>query len=503
MDAVGTLILIVAACVVGAIIFVYVTFRAMWRVAEPNEALIISGFRHPPTEGVGESMGFKIVTGKGVLVIPGVQKVRNLSLDANETELNITCVTTQGIPVTVKAVVIYKVGDDFVSISNAARRFLDKQPEELEQKIRYVFEGHLRSIVGGLTVEQMIREREALTEATRRHSGDEMAKLGLVIDSLQIKEIDDSTGYIKNLAAPHTAEVQKQARIAQAVADREATEQEQVAEALKASARREAQIKQASYQAEVDSAQKQAEQAGPLADQIARQKVVVEQTKVAELEAERTEQTLQAQVRKPADAEAYKQRTLAQAERDARISRAEAQAKETELAATAGANRTKVEAEAGAGKIRIEAEAQAASIEATGRATASATEARGLAEAKAREAAGLAEAKAIEARAKALAVNQEAVINQQLAEQAVNIVAAAAKPIGDIDNLVVLNGAEGVQDAVMGSIAKGFAAIQALRGTLNTNGQSRDASHNGVATPDNGAGEVPERIRRSTPAASE
>ena len=502
MDAMAALVLIIVGCVIGGVLVVYLMFRAMWRVAEPNEALIISGFRHAPTEGVGESMGFKIVTGKGVLVIPGVQKVRSLSLDANETELNITCVTTQGIPVTVKAVVIYKVGDDFASISNAARRFLDKRAEELEQKIKNVFEGHLRSIVGGLTVEQMIREREALTEATRRHSGDEMQKLGLVIDSLQIKEIDDTTGYIKNLAAPHAAEVQKQARIAQAIADREATEQEQVAEALKASARRDAEIKKASFQADVDRAQKDAEQAGPLADQQARQKVVVEQTKVAELEAQRTEQQLQAEVRKPADAEAYKQRTLAQAERDARISRAEAQAKETELAASANANRTKIEADAGAAKIRVEAQASAESIEATGRAQASATEARGLAEAKSREAAGLAEAKAIEARAKALAVNQEAVINQQLAEQAVNIVAAAAKPVGDIDNLVVLNGTEGVQDAVMSSIAKGFAAIQALRGTLNASGQSANAAHNGAAPADNGA-EVPEQIRRSTPAARE
>jgi regulator of protease activity HflC (stomatin/prohibitin superfamily) len=139
-------------------------------------------------------MGFKIVTGKGVLVLPGFQKARTLSLDVNETELDITCVTTQGIPVVVKAVVIYKVGDDCVSISNAARRFLDKAPAEVEQKIKNVFEGHLRSIVGGLTVEQMIRDREALTERTRSHSAEEMQKLGLVIDTLQIKEIDDPTG---------------------------------------------------------------------------------------------------------------------------------------------------------------------------------------------------------------------------------------------------------------------------------------------------------------------
>ena len=481
---------------IALVIVVALIFRAMWRVAEPNEAMIISGFKHEPVEGVGESMGFKIVTGKGVLVLPGFQRVRTLSLDANETELNITCVTTQGIPVIVKAVVIYKVGDDFVSISNAGRRFLDKAPEEVEQKIKNVFEGHLRSIVGGLTVEQMIRDREALTERTRSHSAEEMQKLGLVIDTLQIKEIDDPTGYIKSLAAPHAAAVQKEARIAQASADREATEQEQAAEALKAAARREAEIKKAGYQAEIDSAQREAAQAGPLAEQIARQRVVEEQTKVAELEAQRTEQALQAEVRKPADAEAYKQRTLAQAERDARISRAEAGAKETQLAAAANAERTKIEASASAEKIRVEADAQAGSTRAIGTAQADATQARGLAEAKSTEARGLAEAAAIKARAEALAVNQEAVIAQQLAEQAVNIVAAAAKPIGDIDNLVVLNGTDGIQEAVFGSIAKGFTALQALRSSLAPGAVAPTAEHNGRADATPEEPSVPERIRR-------
>jgi flotillin len=467
MNAVIGLLIAVAGVALGALLLVVLTFRMMWRVAEPNQALVISGFKHDPVDGVGESMGFKIVTGKGVLVFPGFQKVRVLSLDANETELNITCVTTQGIPVTVKAVVIYKVGDDFVSISNAARRFLDKAPEEVEQKIKNVFEGHLRSIVGGLTVEQMIRDREALTGRTRSHSAEEMQKLGLVIDSLQIKEMEDPTGYIRSLAVPHAAAVQMEARIAQAAADREATEKEQAAEALKAAARREAEIKIAGFQADIDRAQREATQAGPLAEQIARQRVVEEQTRVAELEARRTEQALQAEVRKPADAEAYRQRTLAEAERDARISRAEATAKETQLAAVANADRVRIEASASAERIRVEADAQAGSTEAIGTAQAHATEARGRAEARAAEARGLAEAAAIKARAEALAVNQEAVIAQQLAGQAVDIVAAAAKPVGDIDNLVVFNGTDGVQEAVLGSIARGFTAIQALRDSLS------------------------------------
>jgi uncharacterized membrane protein YqiK len=323
-----------------------------------------------------------------------------------------------------------------------------------------------------------------------------MQKLGLVIDSLQIKEIDDTTGYIKNLAAPHAAEVQKQARIAQAQADREATEQEQQAEALKAAARRETEIKKAGFQAEMDRAQREAAQAGPLAEQIATQRVVVEKTKVAQLEADRTEQQLQAEVRKPADAEAYRQRTLAQADRDSRISRAEAAAKETELAAAAAAQRTKIEAAANAEKVRVEAEAQAGSVEAVGRAEGEARRARGLAEADSLRAQGLANADAVKARAEALAVNQDAVIAQQLAEKAVEIVGAAAYPVGEIDNLVVFNGTEGVQDAVLQTLSKGFAALQALRSSLNVpvsgNGTPASSSNGHDPVPD-GLGVAPGR----------
>ncbi|MGI8847411.1 MAG: SPFH domain-containing protein [Candidatus Dormibacteria bacterium] len=454
--------------IVGFVLF-SVLVKSLWRVAEPNEALIISGWHHQPVQGVSESMGFRIVTGRGTFVLPIISRVRKLSLDASETELFITCVTTQGIRVNVKAVVIYKVGDDFASISNAARRFLDKAPQELEGKIKHVFEGHLRSIVGSVTIEQMVRDRETLTERARQHSGEDMQKLGLVIDSLQIKEIEDTTGYIANLSAPPDAEMKKLARIAQSQADREATQREQESVALKAAAVREAEIKKAQYQAEIDRAQKEAEQAGPLAQQKAMQMVVQEQTKVAEYEAQRTEQALQAQIRRPADAEAYRQRTVAQGERDARIAGAEAHAQEIKLAAVADAERTKVTAEA-----------QAQSTRMIGEADGGAAKARGLGQAEAVKAGGLAEAQAIKARADALAQNQEAVINQQLAEHAADIVAAAAKPIGDIDNLVVLNGTEGVQQAVMQSLAQGFAAVQQLRGALapqsSSNGQGPAAS---------------------------
>src|SRR6476661_7334476 len=349
----------IAVVVAVAIIFTIVLFKTMWRVAEPNEALIISGLRHQhATNEIEDSLGFKIVTGKGTMIVPGVQTVRRLSLDLREAELAIDCVTHQGIPLGIRGVVIYKVGDDFASIANAARRFLDQQAQ-MDLRVHNVFAGHLRAIVGNMTVEEMIRDREKLTQLTRESSGTEMEKLGLIVDSLQVQEIEDPTGYIENLGRPHAAAVQSQARIAQAAADREATEREQEADALKAEARRASQVKQSGYTAEVDRAAAVAKQAGPLSDAQARQEVVVQETKVAELEAEREEQRLQATIRKPADAQAYQQTTLAKAERDARIAAAEAKKAETELEAGANAQRVTVTAGAEAERVRLAAGAEA------------------------------------------------------------------------------------------------------------------------------------------------
>src|SRR3954447_18471454 len=295
----GVYAAVAALCLLA---FLAVLFRAMWRVAEPNEALIVSGLRTHNEDDVEEALGFKIVTGKGTMVLPGVQRVRRLSLDLHETEMQIDCVTVQGIPLRVKGVAIFKIGDDYASIANAARRFLDQQ-DKMEAKVHNVFAGHLRSIVGSMKVEEMIRERERMTEETRRHSAPEMAKLGLIIDSLQIQEIEDPTGYIENLARPHAAAVAKDARIAAAEAEREATERQQAATAMAAAATREADIKKAGYAAEVAEAQAHSAQAGPLAAARAEQDVVKEATKVAQLRAEQTEQELQASVRRPADAE--------------------------------------------------------------------------------------------------------------------------------------------------------------------------------------------------------
>src|SRR5215472_3120459 len=461
---------IVAGLVVAAILLLVLIFRSMWRIAEPNEALIISGRAHRP-RGDGHGLGFKIATGGGTLVMPGISAVRRLSLDLRETDLQIDCVTHQGIPLRVRGVVIYKVGDDLVSIANAARRFLDQQ-DQMDQRVHNLFAGHLRAIIGNMTVEEMIRDREKLTQLTREHAGTEMEKLGLIVDSLQIQEILDPTGYIKNLALPHQSAVEREARIARAQADREATEKEQEAEAQKSLARRDSQIRQAGYQAEVDQAAAAAKQAGPLSDATARQKVVVEETRIAELEAERTEKQLLVEVRKPADARAYEQVTLARASREAHIHDAEARAREIELSAQADASRVKLSASAQAERVKLEGEAEAHASQAKGRADGEAIRARGVAEAD-----------TIKARAEALAGHQEAIIGQQLAENWPQIVEAAAKPFGDIDQLIVLNGAQGISDTLAQALSQGVAGLQLARKLLASGGTPA-ASSNGTADED-------------------
>ncbi|WP_405801035.1 SPFH domain-containing protein [Streptomyces sp. NBC_01506] len=287
-----------------------------WRVPAPNEAMLISGSKRQV-----QDTQFRIVTGHGSFVLPIKQKARMLSLALREAEIAEDCVTQQGIRLTVRAVTVFKVGDDAVSIANAARRFLAEQ-DKMEELVGRIFAGHLRSIIGGLTVEQIIRERDRVAQEVKAGSHSEMEKLGIVVDALQIQEIEDATGYINNLAAPHAAAVASQARIAAARADQEAAEREQQAAALKAEYERDTSIKRAGFEAETEQVRARASQAGPLAQAKASQDVIEEQTALAERQAMLAAQRLEAEVRRPADAEAYRRRTLAQAQADANTARA-------------------------------------------------------------------------------------------------------------------------------------------------------------------------------------
>ena len=458
---------IVAIVVLVVVLLLVLLFRSSWRVAEPDEALIISGLRASGRqEGTGESMGFNIVTGRGALILPGVTKVRRLSLEAHESEISVPCVSQQKIRVDLRGIVVYKVGDDFRSIANAARRFLDRPAQELETKVQNVFVGHLRAIAGSMTVEDMISDQDKFTQQVRDRCTQEMESFGLVIDSFQIQAITSPSAYIENLAVPHQAEVEQNARIARANAEREAVGQEQQARALMAESTRNADIKSAGYQADIDIATRQAEQQGPLAEATARQAVVEQETRVAELQADRTEQQLQVDVRKPADAEAYRQTTLAAAARDVRIRQAEAAAQEVRLAAEASAAQTRIAAQAQAEAIKVQAEAQAGATRINGEADGDAIRAKGLAEAAAVQARMEAEAAGIERRAAALSRNQEAVIAQQIAANLPEIVRAAASSFDHVGNFTVLNGAGGITEVLAELIQQGGALANVARQTM-------------------------------------
>jgi flotillin len=458
----STELIVILVAVVVVPLLLFVTFKLLWKVPAADEALIVTGFGVRGRSTNGKT--FKIVTGGGSLVLPILQKAQYLGLSADKALLEVEGVDVQKIPVGVRGVAIFKVGDDEQSITNAATRFLDAQHGQMHDLVREVFHGHLRSILGGLTVEDLIANRNELAQHTRDASIDEMQKLGLVVDSLQIQEVLDPTGYIVALGEPRAAEVKKHARIAQAQADREATEREQEAEALKAAARRDSEIKRAAYQAEIDRQTAQSAQAGPLADAEARKQVVVQETDVAQLEAEREEKRLDTQVRKPADASAYEKRVQAEADRAARILIAEADAREVELSAAAQAKR-----------IEQIGNSEAAVTSTRGRAEGEATKARGLAEGEAIRAKGLAEADAIAKRAEALEREADAVIGQQIAEQLPDIVRAAAESFKHVDNLTVLNGAQGISEIIAQVMGQAGPAMDLARDMLRRqNGAAAD-----------------------------
>jgi flotillin len=292
-----------------------------WHIPSPDEAMLISG-----AKGRGDVAPFKIVKGHGAFVFPLRSKVSFLTLSMQEAEVLEPCVTQQGITLTVKAVIAFKVGNDYESITNAATRFLADE-DQMTRLTGRIFAGHLRSIVGSMTVEDLIRERQKLAAEVLDQSKPEMATLGLVVDSLQIESIDDQgSGYIKALSQPHVAAVNQTAAIAQSAADQAAAQARQESDRNQAEYARRTSIARAQYDAEVEAAQAKAAQSGPLAAARAQQEVLAEQAKVAERNAELRQQQLLAEVVRPAEAEAERIKVVATAEAEATRVRAEAAA---------------------------------------------------------------------------------------------------------------------------------------------------------------------------------
>jgi flotillin len=290
-----------------------------YRVPAPDEAMLIAGGRFGRN-----GAPFKVVTGHGAFVPPFFRKTSFLTLSMCESEVAETCVTKQGISLNVRAVIAFKVGNDEESIVNAGQRFLSDQ-DQMSTLTGRIFAGHLRSIIGSMTVEEIVTERQKLATEVLDGSKAEMAKIGLTVDSLQIQSIDDNNiGYIQAMAAPHNAAIQRQAQIAQAQANQAAAEAQQQSARAQAEYARQTSVVQAQYKAEVDKAQAEAAQAGPLAQAQAQMNVIAAQANLAQRQAELRQRQLVAEVVRPAEAEAEKVRILAEA--DARRVKLQAEA---------------------------------------------------------------------------------------------------------------------------------------------------------------------------------
>jgi flotillin len=298
-----------------------------YRVPAPDEAMLISGGRY------GRSGApFRVVTGHGAFIVPFFRKTRFLTLAMCEAEVAETCVTRQGISLNVRSVIAFKVGNDEESIVNAGQRFLSDQ-DQMSTLTGRIFAGHLRSIIGSMTVEEIVTERQKLASEVLDGSKAEMVKIGLTVDSLQIQSIDDmNSGYIDAMAAPHSAAIQRQAQIAQAQANQAAAEAQQESQRKQAEYARQTSVVQAQYKAEVDKAQAEAAQAGPLAQAQAQMSVLAAQTELAHKQAELRQRQLVAEVVRPAEAEAEKVRILAQADAQRVTYQAEAAASHQRIA---------------------------------------------------------------------------------------------------------------------------------------------------------------------------
>lgn len=298
-----------------------------YRVPAPNEAILVSGRKQKAVDAQ-----FKIVTGHGVFVLPIVSRASVLTLAMQEAEVEEDCYTQQGLTLGVKAVIAFKVGDDHESIAAAARRFQSDQ-SQMSTLVGRIFSGHLRSIIGSMTVESIIRDQQKLSDNILDASKIEMGRIGLSVDSLQISQIDDKgSGYIAALAAPHQAMVNQAAKIAQAQADQASAAAQQQSARAQLDFGRETAVKRSQYQALMDQAEEKSAQAGPLAAAQAQQAVLAEQKLVAEKNAELRKAELIAEIIAPAEAEAARILTLAKADAEATKLSAAAAAAEGRIA---------------------------------------------------------------------------------------------------------------------------------------------------------------------------
>ena len=472
-------VLFVLAALVGLVLLVNSNIIKV----PPSTVAIFSGRKRVmtnPETGEKQTVGYRIVKGGSSVRIPILERVDYLSLNVITIPLKIqSAYTKEGVPVAVDAVANVKIGSDDYSIGNAIERFLGMPQEQIRNVIFQTMEGHLRSILGTLTVEEINTDRQAFAQRMTAESAQDLRRMGIDIDVLTIQQITDPNGYLDALGQSRTAEVKRDAEIGRAEAERDARTRsalamqaaataEAQADAQIASAQRDTNVAKAGFDAAVQAERSRASQAGPQAEAEAQRQVVIAQQQVElarteaaiavqEMEVKRKERELEATVLKQADAERQativtaegaKQSAILQAEgeRQAIVTRAEAQSRERELIGAGEAARIRQEGLADAEAKKALAEAAQAELLAQGEGA----RAKLLAEAEGRRAALLAEAEGKRQMAEALNAYQaqamQLLMYQTFIEQLPKIVEAAAMPLSTIDRVVLIDGGNGVSD---------------------------------------------------------
>ena len=472
--------------ILGIFTFFALAFVYASRVKKvgPNEVLVISGRGERGTAATDIQHNFRIVTGGRAFIWPVLERVDDLSLEIMTIDITTPDVpTVQGVPVTVDGVAQVKIGSDESSIRTAAIQFLSRTEEEIEHVAHETLAGHLRAILGTLTVEQLYRDREAFAQKVQEVSGDDMASMGLEIVSFVIKDISDGEGYLEALGRPRIAQVKRDADIGEAEATRDATIRSAVArqegEAAKfqaetkiAEAKKDFEVQQAVYSAEVNRKKAEAELAYTIQQNIENQKVKAEEVQiqvvekqrhieVQEQEIARREKELEATVRKPAEAEQYRVKTIADGKR---------YQLQVEAEGESDAIRRRGQGEADASKAMGLASAEV--IREMGLSEAEALKARGLADAEVIRQQGLSEAEATAKKADAWRQYTQAAIIQQVIDALPEVAAAIAAPLAKTDRIVIINsggegkgaGASKVTEDVTNIVAQVPATIEALTG---------------------------------------
>jgi flotillin len=441
----GTIIVAVFGIVVVVILFMAIWASRYTKVG-PNQVLIVSGRKRRIVDPDGSlrTVGFRPVKGGGTFVMPVLEKVDVLSLELLTIDVQTPEVyTSKGVPVRVDGVAQIKVKGDDISINTAAEQFLSKGVDEIKNIAMQTLEGHLRAILGTMTVEEIYQNRDAFASKVQEVAAGDMANMGLGIVSFTIRDIRDSQGYLDALGKPRIAQVKRDAQIAQAEADRDAMikssqaqqagqEAKFVADTKIAEAQRDYQMNVANYQASVNQQKAQADLAydlqkfktGQLVKAEEVQVSIVEKQKQIELQQQeilRKQRELEANIQKPADAERYRVETLANAKKFQL---------ETEAAGAASATKATGFATADVAK-------------ATGIAEAEANKARGLAEAAVIEAQGKATAEAMRVKAESFKQYNEAAVVEMIMRILPEIAGKISEPLSRTEKMVIINSGNG------------------------------------------------------------